>query len=161
DKVASGSLAVGTIAGTTPAANTSWPVIKPVAVQVVAGFPMPQLVQENINDAQSQAGQDNITLTPQQVSNNAAAGTIIAQSIPMNSPVAPGSTVTVQVSSGPPEVQIPNGLTGQPFSQVQSTLQQLGFQVNGQQFGPGQGVIAISPSGQAPKGSTITVYYGF
>jgi eukaryotic-like serine/threonine-protein kinase len=161
DKVASSSLAVGAIAGTTPAANTSWPVTKPVSIDVVAGFPMPNLVQQNINGVQGWAGQNSITLNQQQVSNSAAAGTIIAQSVPPNSPVAPGSTVNVQVSSGPPEVQIPSGLTGQSFSQVQQTLTGLGFQVNGNQFGPGERVLAISPTGQAPKGSTITVWYGF
>jgi serine/threonine-protein kinase len=161
DKVASSTLAVGAIAGTTPTTNTPWPVTKPVTVQVVAGFPMPELVQQNISDVQNWASQNSITLTQQQVSNSAAAGTIISQSIPANSPVAPGSTVTIQVSSGPPEVQIPSGLTSESFNQVQQTLTGLGFQVSGRQFGPGQSVLAISPSGQAPKGSTITVYYGF
>ncbi|HSZ42125.1 MAG TPA: Stk1 family PASTA domain-containing Ser/Thr kinase [Trebonia sp.] len=161
NKVASTSLAVGAIAGTTPAAGTSWPVTKPVSINVVAGFPMPSLVQQNINGVQGWASQNSITLNQQQVSNSAAAGTIIAQSVPENAPVAPGSTVTVQVSSGPPEVQIPSGLTGQSFNQVQQTLTGLGFQVTGDQFGPGQRVLAISPTGQAPKGSTITVWYGF
>jgi beta-lactam-binding protein with PASTA domain len=161
NKVASSTLAVGAIAGTTPPANTSWPVTKPVSINVVAGFPMPNLVQQNINGVQGWANQNSITLNQQQVSNNAAVGTIIAQSVPPNSPVAPGSTVNVQVSSGPPEVQIPNGLTGQSFNQVQQTLTGLGFQVNGNQFGPGQRVLAINPTGQAPKGSTITVWYGF
>jgi serine/threonine-protein kinase len=161
DKVASTSLAVGAIAGTTPAAHTSWPVTKPVSIDVVAGFPMPNLVQQNINGVQGWASQNGITLNQQQASNSAAAGTIIAQSVPENAPVAPGSTVTVQVSSGPPEVQIPSGLTGQSFNQVRQTLTGLGFQVTGDQFGPGQRVLAISPTGQAPKGSTITVWYGF
>jgi serine/threonine-protein kinase len=160
DKVASSSLAVGAVAGTNPAEGTSWPATKPVYVDVVAGFPMLQLVQQNINGVQGWAAQNSITLSQQQVTNSAPAGTIISQSVPVNAPVAPGSTVTVQVSSGPPEVQIPSGLTGQPFSQVQQTLTSLGFQVSGQQFGPGQQVLVISPSGQAPKGSTITVYYG-
>lgn len=159
--VASSSLGVNSVAGTTPAAGTSWPVTKPVYVDVVTGFPMPELVQQNINGVQGWAAQNNISLRQRQVGNSAQPGTIIGQSVPVGSPVAPGTTVTVQVSSGPPQVQIPNGLTGQPFNQVQQTLQQLGFQVNGQQFGPGQRVIAISPTGQAPKGSTITVYYGF
>jgi beta-lactam-binding protein with PASTA domain len=160
-QVASSTLSVNSVAGTSPAAGTSWPVTRPVVVEVVAGFPMPDLVQQNINGVQGWAAQNNITLRQQQVASSAQAGTIIGQSVPVNSPVAPGSTVTVQVSSGPPEVQIPGGLTGQRFSKVQQTLQQLGFQVNGQQFGPGQRVIAVSPTGQAPKGSTITVYYGF
>ncbi|HWG03355.1 MAG TPA: Stk1 family PASTA domain-containing Ser/Thr kinase [Trebonia sp.] len=160
-KVASSTLAVGTVAGTTPAANTSWPQTRPVRLNVVAGIPLPPLVNQNIGDVQSWAGQNNIALNVQQASNSAAAGTIIRQSVPAGTPVAPGTTVTVQVSSGPPEVQIPGNLTGEKFGQVQQQLQQLGFQVNAHQFGPGQRVIAISPTGQAPRGSAIDVYYGF
>jgi eukaryotic-like serine/threonine-protein kinase len=159
--VASSSLAVGAVAGTTPASGTAWPQTKAVQVDVVTGFPMPQLAQQNINDAQSWAGQNNITLNVQQVANSAAAGTIISQSVPQGTPVAPGTAVNVSVSSGPPEVQIPGNLTGQQFGQVQSQLVNLGFKVKGQQFGFGQRVDAVTPSGQAPQGSTITVYYGF
>jgi hypothetical protein len=40
-------------------------------------------------------------------------------------------------------------------------LRQLGFQVNAQKVGPfGRTVFNYSPTGQAPKGSTITLYYG-
>jgi eukaryotic-like serine/threonine-protein kinase len=159
-KVASTTLAVGTVAGTTPAAGTSWPQTRPVSVDVVAGIPLPPLVNENISDVQSWAGQNNIALNIQQVSNSAAAGTIVKQSIPAGTPVAPGTTVTLEVSSGPPEVSIPGNLTGENFNHVQQQLQQLGFQVDGKQFGFGKRVIAISPTGQAPRGSTIDVYYG-
>ena len=85
----------------------------------------------------------------------------MAQGTPAGTPVAPGSTVAVSVSEGPPEVQIPGNLIGEPFQQVQQTLEALGFQVNGQQqFGFGKKVTSISPSGEAPAGSTITVNYG-
>lgn len=160
EKVASSSLPFGAVAGTTPTAGTRWPATKPVRVEVVSGFPMPDLVQQNINGVQSWAAQNTITLNQQQVANSAPAGTIIGQSVAQGTPVAPGTAVTVQVSSGPPEVQIPNGLTGQSFGQVRKTLQQLGFQVNGKQFGFGKRVLYVNPTGQAPKGSTITVYYG-
>jgi beta-lactam-binding protein with PASTA domain len=159
--VASSTLAVGTVAGTTPAAGTSWPQTRTVYVDVVAGIPLPPLVNENISDVQSWAGQNNIALNIQQVSNNAAAGTIVNQSIPAGTPVAPGTSVTVEVSTGPPQVSIPGNLTGEKFNQVQQQLQQLGFQVDGKQFGFGQRVIAVTPTGQAPQGSTIDVYYGF
>ena len=150
---------VGTVVGTTPAAGTSWPVTRPVYVDVAAGIAMPPLTGQNINDVQNWASQNQVQLNIQQAQNSQPAGTIISQSIPAGQPVPPGSAVTVTVSQGPPQVPIPN-VTGQPFAQAQQALQQAGFQVQGQQFGPGQTVVATNPSGQAPKGSTITVYYG-
>ena len=158
-KVGSASLQVGAVAGTTPSAGTSWPENRVVYVEVAAGIPMPPLAGQNISDVQSWAGQNNVQLNVQQTANSAAAGTIISQSVPAGTPVSPGETVTVTVSQGPPQVPIPN-LSGQSFQQAQQQLQQAGFVVNGQQFGPGQTVVATNPSGQAPKGSTITVYYG-
>jgi len=159
--VAEDGVAVGTVAGTTPAAGTSWPATKPVYVNVVAGIALPNLVGQNIGTIQGWAGSNNIQLNVQQVASNQPQGIIVSQSPPPGTPVAPGQTqVTVTVSNGPPEVQIPGNLTGQKFAQVQQELQQLGFKVQGNAFGPGQRVFAVSPSGQAPSGSTITVYYG-
>ena len=176
-KVASATVPVGTVTGTSPAAGTSWPVTKPVQIQVAAGVPMPSLTGQNINDVQGLVGQDSISLNVQQTANSAPAGTIISQSVPAGTPVAPGQAVTVTVSQGPPQVPIPN-VTGQPFDQAKKLLQQAGFKVKGQQFGfnfggggPGGGdqgngggggggtVVGTNPSGQAPQGSTITVYY--
>lgn len=178
-KVASATVAVGSVTGTTPAAGTSWPVTKPVFVDVSAGIPMPPLTGQNISAVQGWAAQNNIQLNVQQTPNSAASGTIIKQSIPAGQPITQGTAVTVTVSQGPPQVQIPQ-VTGQPFQQAQQALQQAGFKVNGQQVGGnlgglfggggqgggngGQGggngqVIATNPSGQAPQGSTITVYY--
>jgi serine/threonine-protein kinase len=163
-QVASASLPVGAVAGTTPAAGTPWPQTSAVTVDVVAGTPMPTLTGQNISDVQSWAGQNNITLNVTQVANSAAAGTVISQSVPANSPVAPGATVNVQVSSGPPQVTVPD-VTGQSVNQATQTLQQAGFKVSVQQigFGGGKGngggkVIAENPSGQAAQGSTITLY---
>jgi serine/threonine-protein kinase len=163
-QVASASLPVGSVAGTTPAAGTPWPQTSPITVDVVAGTPMPTLTGQNINDVQSWAGQNNITLNVTQVANSAATGTVISQSVPANSPVTPGTTVNVQVSSGPPQVTVP-GVTGQSVSQATQTLQQAGFKVSVQRIGFGGGngngggqVIAENPSGQAAQGATITLY---
>ena len=71
----------------------------------------------------------------------------------------PGQTVDVSVSNGPPLVPFPD-MRGQPFGQVRQELEQLGFQVVGKQYFFGNRVISTSPAGEAPAGSTITVYYG-
>jgi serine/threonine-protein kinase len=156
-----GTVVMGAVAGTMPPAGTSWPQNKPVVIETVAGLALPNLVGQDINAIQQWAGSNNIHLQPTTVQSSKPQGVILSQSVPPGSPVAPGSTVAVNVSQGPPEVQIPGNLIGEPFGQVQQTLMQLGFQVNGQQqSGFGQKVTDINPSGQAPAGSTITVTYG-
>jgi serine/threonine-protein kinase len=156
-----GTVVMGAVVGTVPAAGTSWPQNKPVTIEVVAGLALPNLVGQDINAIEQWAGQNHINLQQTQVKSNRPQGIIVAQGTPPTTPVAPGATVAVSVSEGPPEVQIPNNLIGQPFQQVQQELESLGFQVNGQQqFNFGQKVTQIDPSGQAPQGSTITVIYG-
>jgi serine/threonine-protein kinase len=156
-----GTVVMNAVVGTLPPAGTSWPQNRPVTVEVVAGLALPPLVGEDINAIQQWASQNNIRLQATAVKSNKPEGIIVAQGTPAGTPVAPGSTVAISVSQGPPEVAIPGNLIGMPFSQVQQELQSLGFQVSGQQqFGFGQKVTSISPSGEAPAGATITVTYG-
>ena len=156
-----GTVDMGAVAGTVPPAGTSWPQNKPVTIETVAGLTLPNLVGEDINAIQQWAGGNNIHLQPTNVQSNKPQGVIVSQSIAPGTPVAPGSTVSVSVSQGPPEVPIPGNLIGERFQQVQQQLTQLGFKVVGQQEnGFGQRVTATNPSGQAPAGSTIIVVYG-
>jgi beta-lactam-binding protein with PASTA domain/predicted Ser/Thr protein kinase len=154
-----GTVVVNSVAGTTPAAGTSWPQDKPVTIEVVAGLSLPPLTGEDIGTIQQWAGQNHINLQQTPVASNKPQGIIVAQSPAAGTPVPPGGTVNVSVSQGPPQVQIPN-LQGQPFQQAQQTLQNLGFTVVGKRTFFGNKVISTNPSGQAPQGSTITVYYG-
>jgi beta-lactam-binding protein with PASTA domain len=157
----SGAVSLGAVVGTVPAAGTPWPQNRAVTIEVVAGLSLPPLVGQDINAIQQWAAQNNIQLQQTPVKSNQQQGIIVAQGTPAGTPVKPGSTVSVSVSEGPPEVPIPGNLIGQPFQQVQQQLVALGFQVNGQQqFGFGQRVTSISPSGEAPAGSTIIVNYG-
>jgi beta-lactam-binding protein with PASTA domain len=150
---------IGSVAGTTPPAGTSWPQNRVVYVDEVAGMALPDLRGQDFGAIQGWAAGNQIQLNQVQVQSNQPQGIIVRQSPAPGSPVAPGQSVTVYVSSGPPQVQIPD-LRGQPFEQAQQELQQLGFQVSGHRFGPGDRVLLVSPSGSAPSGSTITVYYG-
>jgi serine/threonine-protein kinase len=154
---------IGTVAGTTPAEGTSWPENKPVFVNVVAGLALPNLVGQDIGTIQAWAGQHNVNVQPTQVDSSQPQGTIVAQSPAPTTPVQPGQTVSVSVSNGPPMVPVPD-VTGQSCSDAQHTLQQDGFQVQVQQgiFGNlfGDKVQSISPTGQAPSGSTITLQCG-
>jgi beta-lactam-binding protein with PASTA domain len=156
-----GTVVMNSVVGSVPSAGTLWPQNRPVTVEVVAGLALPSLIGQDVNAIQQWAGQNNIRLQPTYVKSDKPQGIIVAQGTPVGAPVAPGATVTVSVSEGPPEVQIPGNLVGMRFSQVQQTLQALGFTVSGQQqFGFGQKVTSISPAGEAPAGSTITVVYG-
>jgi eukaryotic-like serine/threonine-protein kinase len=157
----SGTVVLGAVVGTVPAAGTPCPQNRAVTIEVVAGLSLPPLVGQDINAIEQWAAQNNIQLQQTPVKSNQQQGIIVAQGTPAGTPVRPGQTVSVSVSEGPPEVAIPGNLVGQPFQQVQQQLVALGFQVNGQQqFGFGQRVTSISPSGEAPSGSTITVIYG-
>jgi eukaryotic-like serine/threonine-protein kinase len=150
---------VGTVAGTTPAAGTSWPENQPVTVNVVAGLALPSLVNQDINSIQAWAGANHITIAPTNVDSSKPQGIIVSQSPAPGTPVQPGQTVSVNVSNGPPVVTFPD-MRGQPFDQVKHQLEQLGFTVVGKHYFFGNKVFSTSPSGQAPAGSTITVYYG-
>jgi eukaryotic-like serine/threonine-protein kinase len=159
-QVGANGLAVGTVAGTIPPAGTSWPRTSVVYVNVVAGIPLPDLRGQDFNTVQGNwAGPNHIQLNQVQVASSQQQGIIVRQSPAPNTPVAPGQTVTVYVSSGPPQVQIPN-VQGEPFQQAQQQLMQAGFKVQGQQVFFGDKVNSTSPSGSAPAGSTITVIYG-
>jgi serine/threonine-protein kinase len=159
-KVGADGIPAGTVAGTTPPEGTSWPQTSVVYVDVVAGIPLPDLRGQDFNTVQNNwANPSHIQLNQVPVASDQQQGIIVRQSPAPTTPVTPGQTVTVYVSSGPPQVTIPD-LRGQKFEDAQQQLQQLGFQVDGHQFGPGNKVFYVSPAGSAPSGSTITVYYG-
>jgi len=151
---------VGTVSGTTPAEGTSVAENKPVSVNEITGIALPSMVGQNINTEQQWASQNQVNLNATTVQSNEQQGTIIAQSPAAQTPVTQGQTITVQVSAGPPEVAIPD-LSGQQCGDAKNTLQGLGFQVTANEavFG-GNKVIAMSPSGQAPSGSMITLTCG-
>jgi eukaryotic-like serine/threonine-protein kinase len=162
---ASTTIPVGVVISTSPVAGTSWPQRKPVGITVSAGPPLPNFVGQQFSAAQAEAQQGGYQLQQQTVSNSAAQGTIVGQSPAAGSPITKGEVVTVQVSNGPPEVAIPN-VVGMSVSQATQELTQAGFMVTVDPgaFGGGGGgatVAAESPTGQAPKGSTITLTTGF
>ncbi len=162
---ASDTIPVGVVISTNPVAGTSWPQAKPVGITVSAGPPLPNFVGQQFSTAQAEAQTGGYQLQQQTVSNSAAQGTIVGQSPAAGSPITKGEVVTVQVSNGPPEVAIPN-VVGMSVGAATQELQQAGFQVSVTPgvFGGGGGgatVASESPTGQAPKGSTITLTTGF
>ena len=117
-----GTVVLNAVAGTVPPAGTSWPQNQPVTIEVVAGLSLPNLVGQDVNSIEQWAGGNNIHLQPTTVQSSQPQGIIVSQSVAPGTPVPPGSTVSVSVSAGPPEVQIPGNLIGERFQQVQQTL---------------------------------------
>jgi eukaryotic-like serine/threonine-protein kinase len=160
----SGTVGAGLVIATTPVAYTNWPKDKPVAVMVSDGPPLQSFTGLPFAQAQGEAASVGVTLQSEQgAKSNLPAGTVLRQSPAAGTPVRSGEVVTVWVSPGPPEVAVPN-VDGLPQQQATQELQAAGFQVSvDNTFGGGLGnkVTGYSPSGEAPKGSVITISIGF
>jgi eukaryotic-like serine/threonine-protein kinase len=158
DRVGS-SQPVGTVLGTKPAAGTSWPQTKPVAIKVAEGLPVPNFVGQNIQVAEQWATANGASLKTQQNQNSQQPnGTITGQEPAGGSLYQQGETVVVTISSGPAELNVPD-VIGMSVQQATQVLQAAGFQAQVETFGlPGganRRVWDYSPVGQAPRGSTI------
>jgi eukaryotic-like serine/threonine-protein kinase len=152
---------VGTVIGTNPPAGTTWPQTKTVTILVAVGPPLPNFVGQNIQAAQQWAQQHQVTVQ-QQPDNNSQQpqGTITGQQPSPGATFQPGQTVIVQVSTGPQVVNVPDPI-GMSAEQATAMLQQAGFQVQVNRYGPIDKVFDFAPVGQAPRGSTITLDVGF
>jgi eukaryotic-like serine/threonine-protein kinase len=157
----SATITAGVVISTNPAASTSWPQNKPVTILVSAGPPLPNFVGQQESAIQAWAQPNGIALNVQAAPNSSQPqGTIIRQSPAPNTPMTKGEVVTIYISPGPPAVSIPN-VDGMGVGQAAKELTGLGFGVSVQQVGVfGHTVINYSPTGQAPKGTTITLYSG-
>jgi serine/threonine-protein kinase len=150
---------VGTVLGTKPAAGTSWPQTKPVAIEVAEGLPVPDFVGQTADVAQQWANAHGATLQTQRDQNSQQPnGTITGQEPKAGSIYQQGETVVVNVSSGPAEVNIPD-VIGMSVQQATQALQAAGFQAQVETFGlrgnDNGRVWDYSPVGQAPRGSVI------
>jgi serine/threonine-protein kinase len=152
---------IGQVAGTDPPAGTSWPENKPVAVEVVEGLALPNLVGQDINAIQQWASANQLTLQPATVQSSQQQGTITAQSPAAGTPVKQGQTISVSVSAGPPGVGIPD-VQGENCQQAYQDLSNAGFtSISVQQgFFHKNQATGTSPSGQAPTSTPITLMCG-
>ncbi len=158
---ASTTIPVGVVISTNPVAGTSWPQPKPVGLTVSAGQPLPNFVGQQFSAAQGMAQSGGYQLNQQSVASTQPTGTITSQSPAPGTPITNGEVVTVQVSSGPPQVSIPD-VQGLSVAAATAELEAAGFSVSVNRgiFGGGT-VASYSPTGQAAKGSTITLTVGF
>jgi eukaryotic-like serine/threonine-protein kinase len=153
------SIPAGVVLSTSPVAGQPWPKDKPVELVVSSGQPLPSFVGQQVSAAQGAAAAGGYSINPVSAASSQPANTIVRQSPAAGTPITHGEVVTVYVSTGPPQVNVPN-VDGLNVSQAESELTQAGFQVTVNQLGPGNTVGSYSPTGQAAKGSMITINIG-
>ena len=159
-KVTSATIPAGIVIATHPDADASWPQPEPVALVVSAGPPLPDFVGQQKAVAEQWAAANGVSLNEVTAHRgDQPAGTIIRQSVAAGSAFTKGQVITIVISPGPPMVAIQN-VDGMKVARAVRVLRQLGFQVQVNQVVPFGTVFNYSPQGQAPKGSTITVFAG-
>jgi len=158
---AASTIGAGTVISTNPVAGTSWPQPRPVTITVSGGPPLPNFVGQPVSAAQAAAQQGGyqIDQVPDPNSNQPQ-GTITSQLPAPGTPITPSEVVTVHVSTGPPQVPVPD-VRGLPVDQAKQILEQAGFQVTVTNGILGNGTVrSENPMGQAPRGSTINITTG-
>jgi eukaryotic-like serine/threonine-protein kinase len=156
----SATIQSGIVISTSPAAGVSWPQSRPVSLVVSTGQPVPNFVGQQKAVAEQWAQANSVSLNEVADANSTQpAGTVTQQSVAPGSSFTPHQVITIDYSNGPQMADVPN-VDGQQVSQAEQALTQAGFQVKVVQVGPLDNVFNYSPSGQAPQGSTITLYVG-
>ena len=166
----SSTVAKGDVISTNPPANST--VGQGSAVQLVVSSGKQQVqIPSVVGQSPSAAGQTLgvLGLVVQQSSEGSStipAGEVTRTDPPAGSSVPVGSTVTVYVSSGAQQVNVPN-VVGRNQSDAESQLSAAGFQVNVVQTqvnNPHQNgtVVSQDPNGgsTAAQGSTVTIVVG-
>jgi beta-lactam-binding protein with PASTA domain/predicted Ser/Thr protein kinase len=158
--VPSATIGAGIVIATHPSAGASWPQPDPVTLTVSAGPPIPNFVGQPRQAAEGWATANGVSLNEVTAhSSDQPAGTVIRQSPAAGSAFTRGQVITIDISPGPPMVAIPD-VNGMWVGKAVRTLKALGFLVQVQPVGPLNTVFNYSPTGAAPKGSTITLQTG-
>jgi serine/threonine-protein kinase len=159
--VTSATIAAGIVISTDPAAGTSWPQPKPVAIVLSAGPPLPNFVGQDKAVAEQWAAANGVKLNEVTADHSdQPVNIVVKQSVKPGSAFTSGEVITIQFSPGPPMIGIPD-VTGLRVPKAVSILRHAGFVVHIDAVGPFNVVFSESPTGQAPKGSTITLTTGF
>ena len=157
----SASIPAGIVVSTQPAAYQRWPVDKPVDLVISAGPPLPNFVGQQLSVAQQAASAGGYSIDQVAATGSTQPpNTVVRQSPAAGTPISSQEVVTVWVSQGGPEVNIPD-VQGMNANQASQVLTQAGFKVSEDDLGFGQRVTSYSPTGSAPEGSTITIVVGF
>jgi eukaryotic-like serine/threonine-protein kinase len=152
----------------TPPANSPAPRESSVTIRVSSGpgtVTVPDVTGRSESDARNALGEFDVQ-TRQEASNDVEAGLVIRTEPGANSQVEPNSTVTLIISSGREQVQVPQ-VQGLTEDNARAQLQGFDVQVTDQQtFNPQEdGIVASqnpAPGTQVDQGATINlVVYRF
>ena len=159
----------GQVTATDPAGGQSVPKHSKVRVNVMTGpatAAVPNVVGQSASAATTALRNAGFNPNPRYVNSDATQGQVISQSPAPGSTEAKGTSVTIEISNGPPQKSVPD-VVGYTSQQAEQTLQSAGFQVV-QQFrsvtDPSQDNLVQSqnPAGgsSATKGSNVTIVIG-
>jgi serine/threonine-protein kinase len=166
--VPSNDVPEGSVTATAPAKGTTVAVGTTVTLNVSTGpktIGVPSVVGMPYASAESALKGAGFKVSRTNVANAAPVDQVVSQSPGGGSSASPGTTVTVSVSSGPQESNVPS-VTGDDQSTATQVLQKAGFSVTPIQqdvTDPTQDgiVLAQSPSsGKLQQGSTVTITVG-
>jgi serine/threonine-protein kinase len=118
---------------------------------------VPSVLGKSQADAVSTLTNAGLVATVFSVASSKPPDTVTGQDPAPGQTIVKGSKVRINVSSGPADITVPS-VVGLPFDQASAALQNQGFavsRVNVESDQPADTVVDQSPSGSAPKGSTI------
>ncbi|HJU36232.1 MAG TPA: Stk1 family PASTA domain-containing Ser/Thr kinase [Gaiellaceae bacterium] len=156
------------VTATAPAAGKSVPKGSTVRVNVMNGpvqATVPGVVGLSLSEATNRLNAAGFKANPQYVGSTATKDQVISQSPVPGTKAAKGTSVTVRVSNGPPQVTVPD-VVGYTSQQAVLTLENAGFQVQQQPVSTGADqeniVQSQSPQGgsSAAKGTQVTIVVG-
>lgn len=154
------NVARGNVQSTDPPAGERHKVTEPVTLVVSTGITVPDLRNQNVNDATQTL--TNIGLTMSRVdkfSDNVPKDTVMGQHPRPGSGANHGDVVQVIVSKGPRLVPVPD-LSDTNIEEANKRLTDAGFTVKVNQVFDGDQVFRWEPDDQAPKGSEVTIWAG-
>ena len=124
----------GTVVGQAPSAGAEVKEGSTVTLRVSTGpkqVTVPRVVGSTVADARAQLENLGLVVVTQDVESNEPAGTVVGQSPSAGTEVKQGATVTLQVSTGPPQPQqvtVPN-VVGLDVGAARTALKSLGLDV--------------------------------
>jgi beta-lactam-binding protein with PASTA domain len=148
----------GIVAETDPAVGTE---VKPgatVTLKVSKGRPpvtVPPLVGQKLDAAKDQLSKLGVSVVVKQQDSDKPKDEVIAQDPDDGSGVDKGATVTLTVSNGPKEVDLPD-LSGQNGDQAKAFLGSIGLQAT--IIGGGTVRIQNPGAGKVPPGTTVVLW---
>lgn len=147
----------GEVLDTSPEAGAQADREGTVTLTVSSGIPVPSLAGEELEDAERTLNDLGLVAeVVEEESENIEEGTVISQSPDTGTNVGPGATVTLTVSSGPPEVDVPD-VVGESIRDARKELEDAGFEVEVDRIFGSRTIGHQSHTGTAPEGTTITI----